>query len=47
MFARITGYGGQPSRVACQPKLDTVASSEGWTTEMFVEAVYRSLQEKQ
>jgi hypothetical protein len=40
------GYGGQPSRMACQPKLAGQLASEGWTTDMFIEAVYRSLQEK-
>jgi len=37
------GYGGQPSRMACQPKLAGVLASEGWTTDMFVDAVYQSL----
>ena len=40
------GYGGQPSRMACQPKLAGQPASEGWTTDMFIEAVYRSLLEK-
>ena len=30
-------------RVACQPKLAEPLASEGWTTDMFVDAVYQSL----
>jgi hypothetical protein len=37
------GFGGQPSHVACQPKLAGLLESEGWTTDMFVEAAYQSL----
>jgi len=31
---------------ACQPKLADMPSSEDWTTDKFIEAAYRSLQEK-
>jgi hypothetical protein len=30
-------------QMACQPKLSGLRASEGWTTEMFVEAIYNAL----
>ena len=30
-------------RAACRPKLAGLLASEGWTTDMFVDAVYQSL----
>ena len=30
-------------RLACQPKLADLLASEGWTTNDFIEAIYRSL----
>jgi hypothetical protein len=30
-------------RLACQPKLAGLLASEGWTTNNFIEAIYRTL----
>jgi hypothetical protein len=32
--------------LACQPKLAGLLASEGWTTDMFVEAVFNDLRQK-
>jgi hypothetical protein len=32
--------------VACQPKLSAQKESEGWTTTMFIEQIYRDLAKK-
>ena len=42
----LVGYGGQPSRVACQPKLAGSLASEGWTTDMFLETIYREVSKR-
>ena len=33
-------------QMACQPKLDSKPTSEGWTTDMFVEVIYNELAAK-